>query len=127
MQGTKAAPAASPGARPAGAFAAAAPGQHTGTLAQFDEQKRRRGAEIGNRRAWRHGRRSRTAEMRRRETAAVLKLARHLLVAADAMPSRCRPRRLRPDQLALLGTLDPDGLQIARAAGVDLPGTAPSP
>src|SRR3954470_5332403 len=90
-------------------------------MAQLDEQKRRRGAEVGNQRAWKHGRRSRAAEMRRRETAAVLKLARHLLVAADAMPSRCRPRRLRLDQLALLGTLAPDGLRIARAAGVELP------
>jgi len=89
-------------------------------MAQLGKQKGRRGAEMGNRRAWKHGRRSAAAQLRRRETQATLKLVRHLLAAAG-MSSRCRPRPVRPDQVALLATVDPGGLRAASALGVVLP------
>lgn len=78
------------------------------------------GAQPGNRLAWKHGRRSMAARLRLRETTAAMKLARALLVAADAMPSRCRPRPLRPDQMALLTEVAPAGLTAAAALGVVL-------
>jgi hypothetical protein len=38
------------------------------------------------------------------------------------MPSRCRPRPLRLDQVTLLAAVDPACLRVATAMGVVLPG-----
>jgi hypothetical protein len=74
-------------------------------LAQIDGQKRRRGAEIGNRRAWRHGRRSAGAVLRRKSGAASRKAAGLLLARLDLLGDyRHRPRPIREDQHRHLGT-----------------------
>jgi hypothetical protein len=71
--------------------------------------KNRQGGQPGNRNAWKHGRRSAAATLRRKRTYAVLKAATHLLSALGGFPRgqepRCRP--LRPDQLALLIDCEP--------------------
>jgi hypothetical protein len=105
----------------AGGLAARAPGSPDGSVAQLDGRGPDGRFLPGNACSRRHGRRSMTARLRQRETTAAMKLARHLLVAASAMPGRCRPRRLRPDQMALLAVVDPAGLRIATALGVALP------
>jgi hypothetical protein len=87
-------------------------------MAQNDNQKRR-GAPFGNRRAWKHGRRSAEAVLRRRETRAVLKLAAHLLRACTSL-ERLRPRPVRADQWAILAERHPDSIDIAVSVGVDI-------
>ena len=104
-----------------GGPASRAPGSLDGSVAQLGGRGPDGRFAVGNACSRRHGRRSRRAELRRAETAAAMKLARHLLVAAAAMPGRCRPRRLRPDQVKLLAAVDPAGLRVAAALGVALP------
>lgn len=84
-------------------------------MAQTDEQKRRRGAEVGNQRAWRHGRRSADAILRRKAGAAGRKAAAWVLVQLDALPGyRSRPRPLRSDQFQYL---DEEGLGLLQRLG----------
>jgi hypothetical protein len=86
------------------AAASRSPGQHAGAQARTDGQKRRRGAEVGNQRAWRHGRRSAGAVQRRKAGAAGRKAAGLILARLNLLGDyRHRPRALRPDQLPHLG------------------------
>jgi hypothetical protein len=102
-----------------GAATATSPGQCDRILAQTD--KPRRGAQPGNRLAWRHGRRSADAVLRRKAGAASRKAAAWVLVQLDALPGyRSRPRPVRSDQLQ---HLDHDGLVLLQ--GLRVGGTAP--
>jgi hypothetical protein len=86
------------------ADASRSPGECDRIPARTNEQKRRRGAELGNQRAWRHGRRSRAAEMRRKAGAASRKAAGLILARLDLLNGyRHRPRPIRKDQLPHLG------------------------
>jgi SOS-response transcriptional repressor LexA len=108
----------SPGANPGGAIAAPFPDQCDRIPAQADGQKRHRGAEFGNQRAWRHGRRSRAAEMRRKTGAASRKAAAAILARLGLLGTyRCRPRAIRADQIPLL-----DGEAVAMLQRLDLLG-----
>jgi hypothetical protein len=94
----------SPGANPGGAIAAPFPDQCDRIPAQADGQKRHRGAEFGNQRAWRHGRRSAGAVLKRKTGAASRKAAGLILARLDLLNGyRHRPRQIRPDQLPHLG------------------------
>lgn len=106
----------------AGASAAGFSGRGVDALAQLDGRRSNGTFAPGNRISLLHGRRSRRAELRRAETMATMKLARTLLKAAGAMPGRCRPRPLRLAQIVLLAEVDPAGLAVAFAMGLDLPG-----
>jgi hypothetical protein len=102
-----------------GAATATSPGQCDRILAQTD--KPRRGAQPGNRLAWRHGRRSADAVLRRKAGAASRKAAAAILVQLGQLGQyRCRPRPIRVDQLQ---HLDPVGLELLRRLGVG--GTTP--
>jgi hypothetical protein len=96
----------------AGASAAASTARGDRIQAQTSEQKRRRGAPLGNRRAWRHGRRSAAAIEKRKAGAASRKAAGLVLVKLGLLgPYRHRPRPLRHDQLP---RLDAEGLALLR-------------
>ena len=79
---------------------------------------RRPGGQPGNTNAWKHGRRSRNAELFRKLTCARLKLAAHILqahaeVEGQHFPSHARP--MRQDQLDLLKREDPEGWGLVLA------------
>jgi hypothetical protein len=91
-----------PSAEAAGA--SRSPGQCDRIHAQTGGQKRHRGAEFGNRRAWRHGRRSAGAVLRRKTGAASRKAAGLILARLDLLNGyRHRPRPIREDQRRHLG------------------------
>jgi hypothetical protein len=121
MQRAETAAAASPRATSAGATTAAFPGQCDRIQAQTSEQKRRRGAPLGNRRAWRHGQRSAAAVERRKAGAVARKMAASILAGLRLLPGyRCRPRPIRADQHR---HLDGEVLQLLQRLGVPgLPG-----
>jgi hypothetical protein len=108
----------SPGANPSGAIASPSPDQCAGTPARTDGQKRRRGAEPGNRRAWVHGRRSAGAVLKRKTGAASRKAAAAILSRLGLLGTyRCRPRAIRADQIPLL-----DGEAVAMLQRLGLVG-----
>jgi hypothetical protein len=96
--------------------ASRSPGQHVGIQSQTDGQKRRRGAEFGNQRAWVHGRRSAGAVLRRKASAANRKAAGLILARLDLLGDyRHRPRPIREDQRQHLGT---EALAMLQRLGV---------
>jgi hypothetical protein len=97
--------------------AAPAAGQCDGTLAQFDGPIRRRGAQLKNVNAMRHGRRSRRAELQRAETAVTLKAARWVLRQIGGVQGRCRPK---PVRLGQLPHLDAEARHLLDALGVPI-------
>ncbi len=79
---------------------------------------RRPGGQPGNTNAWKHGRRSRDAEVSRKLTCARLKLAAHILQAhaeAEGRSFQSHARPMRQDQMDLLKRDDPEGWSIAAA------------
>jgi hypothetical protein len=86
------------------AGASRSPGQCAGIQSRTGEQKRHRGAEFGNQRAWRHGRRSAGAVLKRKTGAASRKAAGLILARLDLLNGyRHRPRSIRDDQRQYLG------------------------
>jgi hypothetical protein len=102
-----------------GAFASGVAGQAmTSASKATDGVKRRPGGQPGNTNAWRHGRRSRKAELSRKLSCARLKLAAHILQAhaeAEGRSFQSHARPMRQDQMDLLKRDDPDGWSIAAA------------
>jgi hypothetical protein len=81
-----------------------------------DVSRRLRGAQPGNTNAWKHGRRSRKAELSRKLTCARLKLAAHILqthAEAEGRNFQSNARPMRQDQLDLLRREDPEGWRLA--------------
>jgi hypothetical protein len=86
-----------------------------------DGVQRRPGGQPGNTNAWKHGRRSRDAELSRKLTCARLKLAAHILRAhaeAEGRPFQSHARPMRRDQLELLKREDPEGWSLVQARGL---------
>jgi hypothetical protein len=73
-------------------------------------QSRRRGAQPGNKNAYRHGCRSAQAVLARKLSRARLKGAVHLGLASSLFSPSClpKPRPMRPDQMRLLRAYDPE-------------------
>lgn len=92
-------------------------------LTQSGKRIRHRGAQPGNRNAWKHGGRSELTVLQLRLTRARLKAVAQVALSHGLLGEdfrlRCRP--LRPDQLALLWQCDPQ-----LAALVDQRPTLPS-
>jgi hypothetical protein len=104
VQGSEAAAVGPSRANVSGARAPTFPGHCDRIQAQTSEQKRRRGAPLGNRRAWRHGRRSAGAIEKRKAGAAARKAAGLILARLALLGDyRHRPRPIRPDQHRHLG------------------------
>lgn len=102
------------------ASAAGFPGRSAAAPAHTSEQTRRRGAELGNQRAWRHGKRSAAAIERRAAGAAGRKAAGLILARLDALAGyRHRPRPIRLDQRR---HLDLEAQDLLARLGVALPG-----
>jgi hypothetical protein len=101
---------------PSEATTAASPKHCGGVLARTDDRRPDGKFAVGNRCSRRHGRRSAAAVERRKAGAVARKVAATILVQLGLLPAyRCRPRRLRADQLH---HLDPVGLELLRRLGV---------
>jgi hypothetical protein len=101
---------------PSEATTAASPGQCGDTLARTDDRRPDGKFAIGNRCSRRHGKRSASAVLKRKQGAVARKMAATILAKLRLLPGyRCRPRRLRDDQVP---HLDPAGLALARRSGV---------
>lgn len=86
--------------------------------------RRKPGAQPGNKNALKHGRRTAEARRRQKLAHASLKALQHLLNSQGMVPrseGRIRPRPIRSDQMDLLIEVEPELAAMVRAAGIYLP------
>ena len=84
--------------------------------------RRKRGGQPGNKNAWRHGKRSATATLRRRLSVARLKGLAHVMHGHGLLPPdddqfRFRVRPVRDDQMELLWMYDPELAAVLTQSG----------
>ena len=86
--------------------------------------RRKPGAQPGNKNALKHGQRTAKARRRQKLAHASLKALQHLLNSQGMVPrseGRIRPRPIRTDQMALLIEAEPELAAMVRAVGAYLP------
>lgn len=81
-------------------------------------KQRRPGGQPKNSNAVRHGRFKRSRLDGRKLAVAQVKALAHLAHALGLLPGRCRARKLRPDQFALLLAQRPEIVRLIEVVGV---------